>query len=372
MKALLEEYWKVKTIVAPRPTHTHSSTNHAVDTIWYFSFQNLSENAKAILSVLCLLSPDVTFLDIFLPQNQETLTSFLAFCRREAGSGANQSPQMRDAIEELLKSTLIRREARILSVHRVVQEAFFYVNRKERREAFRSAVKLVHNAFPKQINGRPLHHVWDRCDRYIQDAIFLATRYKDFQKINDPISAPSELCPLLMNAAWYLHEVSDHTENFKLLNIAYEVCGNEISLEYAHLRNTAGAIYFELNDLHSCRAAWEEALRIRSAQLDDRSEELANSINNLANLSVAEGSYELALEGFARAYEIRTNLGEELQLPLAITLIGRGRALLALGRYGEAAEANEEAQGLILSSGVPRTPFRAEYVQCAFPFHIPI
>ena len=363
---LLDEYRDAATNKVPhRPTHQHSKTHHAVDSIWYVSFQNLSRNAKAILSVLCLLSPDVTYLDVFLPRSQTALTDFLAFCRQPSQASPTLTSEARAAVKELLDASLIKQELRIISVHRVVQEAFFYVNKFERQDAFYAAVYLIYDAFPKQVNGRPLHGAWERCERYVQDGIFLADRYTEFRRIGDPVKAPPELRLLLMNVSWYLYEIGDYRESLRIANIGYGLCDERESLDYAHLRNTAGSCYHELMELNHARVAWEEALAVRK-KLFAEPEELANTISNYANLAFSEGLHNLSLERHQEAKTLRVELerrGEEIQVPLAVTHLCIARAQTELKQFDEATNSLEAAESLILAVASTSSPYMAKLVQ---------
>ena len=366
VRELLLAYHDAATNAVPhRPSHQHSTTNHAVDSIWYVSCQNLTRNAKAILNVLCLLSPDVTYIDVFMPRSQAAITEFLAFCRQSSQPSSTITAEARAALKELLDASLIRQEGRIISVHRVVQEAFFYVNRAERQDAFTAAARLIYDAFPKQVNGRPLHSAWERCERYIQDAIYLADRYTEFGKIKALVSPPPELRWLLMNAAWYLYEIGDWRESLRIAAIGYTLCQPEDSLDFAHLRNTAGTCYHELMELDNARIALEDALSIRgqfketSAQI----EELASTTNNYGNLAFSEGLYDLSLERHEQVKGMRTRLeerGEEIQVPLAITHMSIARAQTGLNQYEEAAVSLDIVESLILQVAPANSPFMAE------------
>ena len=359
---LLDAYRDAANNIVPhRPTHQHSRTHHAVDSIWFVIFQALSKNAKAILSVLCLLSPDVTYLDVFLPRSQGVLTEFLAFCRQPSQASPNLTSEARAAIRELLEASLIKQEGRIISVHRVVQEAFFYVNKLERQDAFYAAVYLIYDAFPKQVNGRPLHSSWERCERYVSDGIFIADRYSEFEKIGDPIQAPPELRWLLMNVAWYLNEVGDYKESLRVANIGYSLCDDRESLDYAHLRNTSGCCYHELMELNNAKHAWQDALAIRKKLSE--TEELANITNNYANLAFSEGLHQLSLERHLEAKALRTTLeqsGEEIQVPLAVTHLCIARAQTGLAQFEEAANSLDVAESLILQVAPTTSPYMAE------------
>ena len=142
----------------------------------------------------------------------------------------------------------------------------------------------------------------------------------------------------------YLFEVGEHRESKQLLRTAFQVCGDEESLLYAHLRNTAGVVDFELNHLPRCRESLEKALEVRRRLLDPYHEELANTIHNMGNLSSAEGDTEKALRYFEEAEDIRSRLGEDSAIPLAITNQGMGRALFLQHKYQEALERYEKAE----------------------------
>lgn len=199
---LLQHYDKYSEELPPRRTHTKESTSHAVDILWKIAFEYLSKDAKALLSVLCLLSPDETRIEVFNPRNQDILSPFLEFCKQENRKIATIAPELQKTIAELLDASLIRREKNILSVHRVVQEAFFHVFVAERQSAYDAAVKLISEAFPKQVNGRPLFPVWERCENYIQDGLFLAYKFRDFKEYGASISAPKGFSELLTNVVW--------------------------------------------------------------------------------------------------------------------------------------------------------------------------
>ena len=60
----------------------------------------------------------------------------------------------------------------------------------------------------------------------------------------------------------------------------------------------------------------------------------------------AEGDTESALSSFIEAEEIRSRLGEDSAIPLAITNQSMGRALFLQGRFDEAMEKYDKAEAL--------------------------
>ena len=203
IRSLLEDFVSHSDSVPNRPPHDSLlNTSHTVDTLYSIAFAALSTHAKAFLNVLCFLSPDVTQDALFNPKDQGTLSPMLDFCKQEQRRLGTLSPELLEVIKELQQAALIKREGRILSIHRVVQEAFYYLLTGERQAAFEAAVRLVNEAFPKQIHGRPFHKVWERCELYIQEVLFLTQKFEHFRKSEFPVSAPPEFGELLKNAAW--------------------------------------------------------------------------------------------------------------------------------------------------------------------------
>ncbi|KAL8711218.1 MAG: hypothetical protein Q9220_004363 [cf. Caloplaca sp. 1 TL-2023] len=347
LRDLLEAYEIHSKKIPDRPPHDSAlNTSHVVDVLYSIAFAALSPHARTLLNVLCLLSPDVTQEAIFNPKNQDVLSPMLDFCKQDVRRLATLAPELQLVIKELRDAALVKREARILSIHRVVQEAFFYLHVDERQPAFDAAVRLIDEAFPRQIHGRPLHSAWERCETYIQEVLFLAAKFEDFEKQGQPLTALPEFSELLKNAAWYLFEVGEHRESKLLLKIAFSVCEDENTLLYAHLRNTAGVVDFELNHLPLCRQSLEKALEVRRKLLEPDHEELANTINNMGNLISAEGNPKEAMEYFKEAKEIRQRLGEDSAISLAITYQCNGRALVLQRRFDEAMEQYEKAESL--------------------------
>ncbi|KAL8950292.1 MAG: hypothetical protein Q9222_003658 [Ikaeria aurantiellina] len=347
LQDLLETYQRHSRNIPDRPPHDKMlNTSHVVDVLYSIAFAALSPHARTLLNVLCLLSPDVTQEAIFNPKNQDVLSPMLDFCKQDVRRLATLAPELQVVVRELRDAALVKREARILSIHRVVQEAFFYLHIDERQSAFDAAVRLIDEAFPKQIHGRPLHSAWERCETYIQEALFLAGKFEDFLKQGQPLTAVPEFSELLKNAAWYLFEVGEHRESKLLLKTAFSVCKDEESLLYAHLCNTAGVVDFELNHLPMCRQSLEKALEVRRKLLEPDHEELANTINNMGNLVSAEGNPEEAMKYFRDAKEIRQRLGEDSAVPLAVTYQCTGRALVLQGKFDDAMEQYEKAESL--------------------------
>jgi hypothetical protein len=215
VRGFLETFIDSHKTLPSRQTGPREAGVHTLDTIWSIAFKALSPNAKAILGVLALLSPDVTLVDLFLPNNQSRLTENLEFCRTGTGDLTTRpsiqtiiqpSSALQRAIDELLSSGFIFKSGREMRIHREVQEAVNYQGEQQLVDSFHAAINLVYDAFPKQEGGRPLTDQWDMCRRWVQEAIHLANKYwlfkhKEQTPLKDLQSAKM-LGELLSNCSW--------------------------------------------------------------------------------------------------------------------------------------------------------------------------
>jgi hypothetical protein len=95
------------------------------------------------------------------------------------------------------------RDLRVITIHRLVQSAFRnFLGFEARQTAFDLMVRLVHSAFPKQVEGRPMHLQWAQCHMFIQHGVLLADVYQDSQATAHPLQAPKELGELLSQCIW--------------------------------------------------------------------------------------------------------------------------------------------------------------------------
>jgi tetratricopeptide (TPR) repeat protein len=253
-------------------------------------------------------------------------------------------------------SLLERKSDQCFSIHRVIQEAFrYWCDKDQALQHFTAAVHIVHQVFPRQVNGRPMHDSWAQCQSFIQHGQILATRFHELRKrFPGEIEPPPELLELLKSCGWYLFEMADHPATIALLDTALETVPDKaLNTEIcAHLRNTIACCTFELSDLARCRRELDKALTIREAWAKKKApgaeEELANTLNNYGNLESAEGKYESALSYFSKARMIRLKLGKNAIVPLGVTYMTTGRALFLLGKHEEAIAEYKNAEKIFL------------------------
>ena len=178
---------------------------HALDTVWSIALDALTPNARSLLGVFALLSPDSIPLDLFLPLDQNRLNGKLDFCKQLGpGSAVALSTAMQDAVDELLAAKLVQKDDRNFVIHRVIQEAMIgvYDNIKALQASFDAATQLLHEAFPIQLYGRPLHKEWPRCQTYVQHVINLSKLFVGFRKGQDTFIPSLDFVRLLSNCGW--------------------------------------------------------------------------------------------------------------------------------------------------------------------------
>lgn len=158
--------------------------------------------------------------------------------------------------------------------------------------------------------------------------------------------------------------MSDHGTAISLLSTALDACPDKTSELYAHLLNTKGCCFFELNDLKQCHVAWEVALTIRKTWAKKKApgaeEELANQLSNFGNLESAVGHLESALRYFAEARDIRTRLGEGTIVPLGVTHMCTGRAYFLKQMYPEAEAEYDQAKNIFMAKFGPNGHFMTQ------------
>ena len=189
----------------PRQIGHRDNLIHALDTVWSIAFDALSPNARSLLGVFALLSPDSIPVDIFLPANQARLDGKLAFCKQpEHISAVAMSPEMQKAVDELLGATLIQQDDRSFIIHRVIQEATIgiYDDIEALQASFDATTQLLVEAFPIPVHGRPLHKEWPRCQTYCQHVVRLSTLFVKFRKGQDSFNPSLDFVRVVANCGW--------------------------------------------------------------------------------------------------------------------------------------------------------------------------
>ena len=188
----------------PRQIAHRDNLIHALDTVWSIRLDALSADARSLLGVFALLSPDSMPIDLFLPSKQSRLDGKLDFCKQAGSTGmvVAMSHGMQAAVDELLDAKLIQQDERNFVIHRVIQEAMNYDNIHALQGSFDAATQLLYEAFPVHYLGRPLTSEWPRCLTYVQHVVRLSNVFYDLRKGRDEFTADIHLVRLLSNCGW--------------------------------------------------------------------------------------------------------------------------------------------------------------------------
>lgn len=135
----------------------------------------------------------------------------LAFCKQEQidihrptrlsiVNALTHSPAFEEAIKELLDRELIKRDNRVYSIHRVVQEATNYHDEEDLQDSFNIASRLTYEAFPKRID-QPLFKQWVICQTYIPHGVFLSKKFSAHTKYGK-LKSTLPFIQLLNACAW--------------------------------------------------------------------------------------------------------------------------------------------------------------------------
>lgn len=166
----------------------------------------------------CNISPfadrfaDKIPVELFLPTVQSILNGPLEFCKQDAkhidennrvalADLIDPSPQLSKAIEELLEKSLVKRDGRNLSVHRVVQEATTYGDLNDLQTSFDATTRLVHFRFPKTEMDGSLFSEWSICQEYIPHGVNLSKRFTEHTRAG-ALKGSVTLVELMSNCAW--------------------------------------------------------------------------------------------------------------------------------------------------------------------------
>lgn len=130
------------------------------------------------------------------------------------------------------------------------------------------------------------------------------------------------------------------------MEIGCGTCKDKGSLTYAHLLNTRGTAYYELNMLRPSREAYEAAIAIREELLSENHPEVAISYANLGNVESAKGNLNDALEWFEKAAKIRQKSADSSGTMLGLNYIQIGRTYFLKGDWTRAYEFYQRSEGI--------------------------
>ncbi|KUJ20454.1 uncharacterized protein LY89DRAFT_771365 [Mollisia scopiformis] len=272
-----------------------------IETVWETSFINLSPEASKFMMLFSFLAPTDIPEGIFT-QGKDIPEDYTFL---------NVELRIDEAKLEFVDLSLIavNGETRLISMHRLIQEAYFdWMSLEDRREAFEGLKDLLQDSFSRTA-GRHLYTRWKICSSLIQHVEALVTRYTELGSVE--FIVPSEsLTYLITNASWqvnrlyiqlYLQETGSFMASEKLIGAAFLKCIDTDSLVYAWLVDTASTIHDRQGHGHLALDHDSNALRIHKEKSAAGSVELANAysavdryLRNRARSYFVLGNYDAA------------------------------------------------------------------------------
>jgi hypothetical protein len=149
-------------------------------------------------------------MELFLPRTQKALEIALPFARQDPVhldeneraslfSIITPSEPFDQAINQLLDRKLVKKEGRVLSIHRVVQEAINHHDKDDLQKSFAQAARLVYEQFPKYGIGTRSKE-WGICQEYISHGVYLSKKFSEYVR-SGALNSTDAFIVLLANCA---------------------------------------------------------------------------------------------------------------------------------------------------------------------------
>jgi DNA-binding SARP family transcriptional activator/tetratricopeptide (TPR) repeat protein len=297
-----------------------------IDTTWQLNFERVaaaSPLAAQLLPLCAFLAPEAIPLGLFLPLANDRPDAELA---------------VEDAAGELLRYSLVSRDADGVVMHRIVQEAVRgSMSVARRTETADAALRLLTAAVPEDPASLP---AWPQWQSLVAHVLALAST-ADLASM-----PPAAACALLHKAAVYLSSRGDFGSARDLLELAlHAIVGQDSGeeLRRARLLTDLGKVLDEMGEVADARDAQKNALHILEAMPQPPGPELARALNHLGHLLNCTGDRDGAIEVYRRGLRVLEATPEAQPQEVICVHIGLGYALWGAGRYADAEEQFIEA-----------------------------
>lgn len=293
---------------------------------WTLSFekvQRVNPVAADLLRLCAFLYPDA------IPE--EIVIEGIFGSMSELSPLATSSIQLNEAIEELLKFSLVRRDsaARTLTIHRLVQAVLKEsMNENMQRHWAERAVQATNRVFPA---GE--FTTWSLCQKYFPHALMSQALIDQWHM------AFPEAAQLLYKVGYYLWERHQYLEAEPFLQCALTirefVMGKE-NLDVAQTLNLLGVIYGREDKYDQAVQLLERALASRKKFLDQDNPKVAESLHDLASNFLKQGKIFQAEQYILEAIAIRKKVLGLEDLNTARSLGTLGKIYNLQGKYIQA------------------------------------
>ena len=274
--------------------HQHLATQYpdTVATTWELAFQEVQKTAPAaadLLNLCAFLAPDAIPLDMIIEG---------ATCVPKRLAKTIIDPlALNQLVNPLLHYALVQREGNTLILHRLVQGVLRdRLNSTTQRRWAERAVQIVNQAFPN--SG---FTTWTRCEQLLPHAQSCARWIKKWEFIS------KEAGYVLFKMGFYLYDRAAYTQAEPLYQRALDIREKALGPEHPNVAqslNNLAELYRTQGQYAQAEPLYQRALGIREKALGPEHPDVATSLNNLAALYYAQGQYEQAELLYQRALDI--------------------------------------------------------------------
>ena len=298
----------------------------SVASTWALSFvkvQHASPAAADLLRLCAFLDPDA------IPE--EIIIKGAAVLGPQLGSIANSSFQLNEAIQELRRFSLVKRdsEAKLLYIHRLVQIVLKdELHEQTRQQWAERAVRAVNATFPEVTFSN-----WKQCDRCMPH-VWACAELIDQYRMSFP-----EAAHLLNQAGIYLRERGLYEQAEALLQRALATREEALGPghpETATILNDLGRLYYLQGKYEQAESLLQRALMTYEQVLGPEHSDIVINLNNLAWLYMEQGRYAEAEPLNQRSLEIRKRVLGVLHPETAKSYNDLGWLYYLQGKYEQA------------------------------------
>jgi len=318
----------------------------SVATTWALSFEHVERRSPAAADLLrlCAFLAADAIPEELLTEAAEELGDILAPVAADA--------YLRDqAISVLRAYSLVVRDpqAQTLTVHRLVQAVLRDSMPAETQQAWmRRVVLAVNAAFP-----HGAFESWSACERLLPHSLVCATW------IEQARITTAKAAHLLFQTGLYLDERARYVEAELLYQRALSIREQSLGPEHpdvADSLNNLANLYDSQGKYAEAELLYQRALSIREQSLGPEHPDVAALLNNLASSYRAQGKHAEAELLYQRALHIREQSQESESSDVAYPLTNLATLYLEQGKYTEAEPLYQRALRIREQSQGPEHP----------------
>ncbi|MEM9265723.1 MAG: tetratricopeptide repeat protein [Cyanobacteria bacterium P01_F01_bin.13] len=310
-----------------------------VQTTWQLNFdavQNDNPASAELLKLSAFVAPDIIPYELLI----EGRTSFGGLLEQalEAEDTEEARFVIADLLEPLTQYSLIRQEPEqdSYTIHRLVQEVV--KAELDEEKCFQWAETVIKAIIQTFSNAEYAN--WEICKRLLSHAKVAASLANVYQIESKAVAV------LLNQTGYYLNQHAQYKDAEQLFRRAITLNRRLFGEEHpdvAQSLNDLAELYYHQGHYSEAEPLYQEALKMRKQLLSEEHPDVATSLNNLAALYKNQGHYSEAEKLYQKALAMRKQLLSEEHPDVANSLNNLATLYYHQGRYSEAESLYQEA-----------------------------